>query len=876
MKFVFASPRALLAAVALFFASDTRASTAFTYQGFLQDSDVPAGGNYDLRFELFGSPSEEKRVGPAIYGGGLPIVNGVFSVHLDFGGEVFEGEPRWIEVAVRPAGSEAEYTVLTPRQPLSPAPYAIMAQQAGAFPPGAVTSAALAPGAVTSEKIAPLAISDLHVESLSASKVAGGDLGAERVKAGVGHSLSGHLATIAGGQSNVVAASFATVAGGQQQFIAVSAERSAIGGGAGNAIHPESQGGAIAGGVFNLIGTNSSYGAISGGLSNAILSQAAHAAIGGGVGNRVGSEAWQATIGGGATNQIDALSFASTIAGGSGNRIAGANRYATISGGKGNVSGDRETVIAGGLENTIESAARSAVIGGGEVNRIQGGARSATVAGGTWNLIGSDAFYSTVGGGLANEILAGSGQATISGGRSNQVAALAENSTIGGGFNNGIGTGSSHATVAGGTGNHVRSASPGGTVSGGTDNVVLGASDAVIGGGRQNLSGASYSVIAGGRENVLFTGASYSAIGGGSVNQIEESWGASIGGGTYNSIGGNASYGVIAGGLGNRIVGENCLHSAILGGVSNQVSHFSSVVLGGERNHVSAPFALAAGRRARAGHIGTFVWADSSESDFLTERADQFLIRARGGVGIGTSATQDAPLSVEGVQVNKVNLSAPSVAHQMRLGFNSVMAHLVSNAIFRNAWERDNPALPSFAYVQHTGSKRHEFRVAEPAASLSWTTAMVITTDSRVGIGVVSPSYRLTLPNQANAEGRGLANAWHTYSSARWKTEVQTLDQPLDTVRQLRGVRYRWKEGGAPDIGLIAGEVADVLPEIVSFDSETGEAASVDYARLVSVLVEAVKEQQSAIEALKTELGSREQQWASLEARLAALEQREE
>jgi hypothetical protein len=47
---------------------------------------------------------------------------------------------------------------------------------------------------------------------------------------------------------------------------------------------------------------------------------------------------------------------------------------------------------------------------------------------------------------------------------------------------------------------------------------------------------------------------------------------------------------------------------------------------------------LAAGRRAKANHDGAFVWADNTDADFASTAANQFLIRAAGGVGIGTTA----------------------------------------------------------------------------------------------------------------------------------------------------------------------------------------------------------------------------------------------
>ena len=85
-------------------------------------------------------------------------------------------------------------------------------------------------------------------------------------------------------------------------------------------------------------------------------------------------------------------------------------------------------------------------------------------------------------------------------------------------------------------------------------------------------------------------------------------------------------------------------------------------------------------------------------------------------------------------------------------------------------------------------------------------------------------------------------------SSIRWKTNVQTLTDPLDTVMQLRGVRFDWIEDGTQDIGLIAEEVGAVVPEVVEYEANGQDAVSVDYDKLVSVLIEAVKTQQQQLD----------------------------
>jgi DNA anti-recombination protein RmuC len=79
---------------------------------------------------------------------------------------------------------------------------------------------------------------------------------------------------------------------------------------------------------------------------------------------------------------------------------------------------------------------------------------------------------------------------------------------------------------------------------------------------------------------------------------------------------------------------------------------------------------------------------------------------------------------------------------------------------------------------------------------------------------------------------------------------VRTLADPVALVEQLRGVRYTWTESGQADVGVIAEEVAKVLPEVVAFE-EDGQARGVNYGKLVSVLIEATKAQQQEIESLR-------------------------
>lgn len=119
-----------------------------------------------------------------------------------------------------------------------------------------------------------------------------------------------------------------------------------------------------------------------------------------------------------------------------------------------------------------------------------------------------------------------------------------------------------------------------------------------------------------------------------------------------------------------------------------------------------------------------------------------------------------------------------------------------------------------------------------------------------VGIGTASPSQTL------HVVGNVLASAFLYSSDARLKHDVRVLDGSLSTLMRLSPARFVWNEetaqAGKPDIGFIAQEVRDVVPEAVVEDAQG--MLSVDYARLIPYLVGAIQEQQAEIDALRSEL----------------------
>jgi len=100
--------------------------TAFTYQGRLNAAGGAANGSYDLTFEVYDAITNGSPVSSLLTNSPTAVSNGLFTVTVDFGSGVFNGNPRWLEVGVRTNGNGL-FNTLSPRQALLPAPYAIAA-----------------------------------------------------------------------------------------------------------------------------------------------------------------------------------------------------------------------------------------------------------------------------------------------------------------------------------------------------------------------------------------------------------------------------------------------------------------------------------------------------------------------------------------------------------------------------------------------------------------------------------------------------------------------------------------------------------------------------------------------------------------------------
>lgn len=104
-------------------------------------------------------------------------------------------------------------------------------------------------------------------------------------------------------------------------------------------------------------------------------------------------------------------------------------------------------------------------------------------------------------------------------------------------------------------------------------------------------------------------------------------------------------------------------------------------------------------------------------------------------------------------------------------------------------------------------------------------------------------------------DGDAYADKWFLNSSKRGKENIVSISNPLEKVQKLRGVYFDRKKTKHRDLGMIAEEVGEVVPELVSYEPNSTDAIGLDYARLTALLVEAIKEQQTQIETQTEQIG---------------------
>ncbi len=108
---------------------ETPLTTAFTYQGQLKQNGIPVDGPVNMVINLWDAATDGNPIGPIVDPAPVQVTNGLFTVQLDYG-NVFNGDARWLQIAVSNPAGGGGLTTLSPRQPLTAAPHALFALNA--------------------------------------------------------------------------------------------------------------------------------------------------------------------------------------------------------------------------------------------------------------------------------------------------------------------------------------------------------------------------------------------------------------------------------------------------------------------------------------------------------------------------------------------------------------------------------------------------------------------------------------------------------------------------------------------------------------------------------------------------------------------------
>jgi len=645
-------------------------STAFTYQGFLNDGGAPASGIYDLQFTVFDAASSGAVVGGPLDVGDAGVTNGLFTVTLDFGSGVFTGADRWLEIGLRPGASTGAFTNLTPRQPITATPYAIRAASAGTvaatgitgtissnnIAPGTLGTAMLADGAVTSDKIGGVLL-PAQIPDLDAAKITTGTLAEARLPASVsllGPAIDsaeivdgtivnadispaaaiadGKLATIATAgkvADSALSANVAQLNRPLQTFTGTNVFTQRVGiGTSASASTLRVQGTGLLGDIWLSPTT-------SGGNADIFLSENTSGSFGiilrhngsnnvlefVGVNSSVETTSPVVTIGRGNTSGMDvrnSLTVGGSVGIGTNNPAEKLHVVGSVLA-TGTVQGQNLSV-SGGLMSLGATNLSAIEIKPGSLRalRIEDPGDSAD------NNILPDGAPNLIGGSPLNYVSNGIVGATIGGGGATNYFGFAYTNrvlgnfgTVGGGRDNTVGD--LDGTVGGGWNNTARGGWA--TVGGGWNNTASG-HYAVVAGGYGNIAANFYAIVVGGERNAATT--NYATVGGGELNYATDE-NTTVGGGYYNTASGR--------------------FATVGGGLLNHASGRGATIPGGRLN-TATNYAFAAGHRAKADHQGAFVWADSTDADIASTTNNSVTFRAAGGYRLFSDTWAAAGVSI--------------------------------------------------------------------------------------------------------------------------------------------------------------------------------------------------------------------------------------
>jgi hypothetical protein len=122
--------------------------------------------------------------------------------------------------------------------------------------------------------------------------------------------------------------------------------------------------------------------------------------------------------------------------------------------------------------------------------------------------------------------------------------------------------------------------------------------------------------------------------------------------------------------------------------------------------------------------------------------------------------------------------------------------------------------------------------------------------NDRIGLGIANPSAKLHVVGDVMITGVTTSTDFNSASDINLKTNIKTIENPIEKIIQINGVTFNWKKDARPSVGVIAQEIEKVFPELVQGE----DPKTVNYNGLVGLLIECIKEHQVEIDYLKGKL----------------------
>ncbi|HUR97176.1 MAG TPA: tail fiber domain-containing protein, partial [Pyrinomonadaceae bacterium] len=844
-----------VAALALLISIPVKAqSTTFVYQGSLNTSGTPANGNHDFEFAMFNGGGVQ--IGSTLTRLNVPVTNGIFAVQLDFGNQ-FQGADRVLEIRVRTAGGGA-FTTLAPRQPINSAPHSIRsldaAQLGGVAANQYVVSGASAINAgaqfnIGGNRVFGIGISgsentfvglNTGTSNFGVQNTFIGDGAGRNNSSGGSNSFFGTRA----GTSNTTGSSN-TFFGGQAGRENTSGSSNAFFG--------------TAAGAENLTGSNNAFFGAFSGFANTVGQR--NSFFGFQAGTQTSSGTDNAFFGAGAGDTSSTGSRNSYFGSGAGSDslVADDNsmfgfRAGLVSTGSGNSFFGSNA----GLNNTTGTSNSFFGLNAGRSN----------TASTNNSFFGAEAGFTNLGGTGNSFFGSEAGRLNSSGSSNSFFGAFAGRNNTGGTANAFFGINSGFSNTTGGS-NAFFGSNTGAANTNGSNNAFFGPSA-----GAANTSGGSNSFFGFEAGNSSSTGFGNSFFGAnaGSANTTATNnsfFGRSAG--QANTTGANNAYFGAGSGALSTIAQNNSFFGTNSGiaTTTGSTNSFFGTGAGGSNTTGSSNsvFGASAADGNTTGTSNSYFGNLSNSSDGLSNAT---AVGARAFVSSNNSLVLGSINGINGATVNtRVGIGTSAPINRLTIGEPETPALNGSLGIFN--------AGGTFLTVRDTTNDIEGFVGADSNGVLfgsitnsfvrirtNNTTRLTFDTGGNAIFSGIVNMDSFTAVNLLDTGGtttvcRNSVNRLSTCSSSlRYKSNVRDFSSGLSLIKRLRPVAFNWKEGGMLDLGLVAEDVATVEP-LLTTTNEKGQVEGVKYDRVGVVLVNAVNEQQSQIEA-QAEVIRRQQQ----------------